>query len=240
MTILIALYKENFAMIATDTRITLLDQTEKPYDDNYSKLCSHYSVWLAGIGYGPLVTTFRSNVESNNTCKTEQFEPIFRMVCNNMLQTLMQPNTLDPNQIYWLLNTTILFTLPYQQDGVFHMTIKSLNFQTGQKELDMNKVSIFPPGNFEDVNQLIQIYEPLIESSSNLDELVYTIARLIKEVSHINQGISNICDFGFLIKDPKKLLLKVNIKEPADIIIEAYNKNCLSNYWKVISEFPLP
>jgi hypothetical protein len=115
--------------------------------------------------------------------------------------------------------------------------LESLDQINGRQGLAVNKIVTLPPENPDTIQHLKLIYEPQIESSACLDDVVFNTACFIKEVSNINQAVSDICDFGFLIKENSNTLLKVNIRDSADTIIEACNKGTLRNHWKIITSF---
>ena len=232
MSIVIAINRENFSMIATDSRITLFDQSEKQFEDNERKLHLYGTIWLAGVGYGPLVCNFRTTLEDRQITDDDRFEPLFKEAHEYTLRNNV--NVLDRKQLMSCIYTVILYSYATIEGGALKIKIGRLEINNMHKSVTPNKVITLPPENPDTISHLKTKYEPLIESNSSLDDTVANTARFIKDVSAINQTVSDICDFGLLIIDDQGKLLVVNIRESADNIIKAHASDTLKDHWKII------
>ena len=232
MSIVIALSREDFSVIATDSRIVPLNPMEKPVD-YHSKLYSYDSLWLAGVGYGPLMTLLHSNLQSNQISEVDQIEPLFKMACDYIRQNIPLEEQISFNE------TGMVYSLVYQNEGLLHTQINLLDQKKGSRPLPINHVLIYPPTDSKGISGLIDSHLFTLAKIPSLDEVIYNIALLIKEVSNSNSWVSNICDLGLLIKEQDNLILKVNVRESADTIIQAHIDKTLRNYWKIIDTYDL-
>ena len=230
MTIVVNIVRDDFSMIAMDSRITLLNPVDKLYDDSYSKLCETKFGWLAGTGYGGFIQALKSAIIEKPIVKVDDVEIVYKEVYKDL-------SIVEPIEV--LNNTMVVYSFPYLNDTnevVFH--IESLNPVHGRAGIkDKNIVVTLPPEESDQMNDVKQKYHPLIENSINMNEIIYKTACYIKEVSLFSNGVSSICDYGLIFKDGP-MLTYANIRGEADIIIQNYLNNNLSSMIKVHRLFP--
>lgn len=228
MSIVTFIIREEFTMIAADTRITFFEPLNgEKFNDNFSKLSCVGFGWIGGVGYAEFVNTFQSSVQNNQIRTTDDIEPIFNSVYKYLKGKY-------PEQM--IENTKVVYSFAYLDNGFLNMHIESINSVLGHTGIRGKNILVsFLPIDSEEMNLIEGKYKNLIEKSESMEETIFNTACYIEEVSNINITVGKICDFGIMIKKSNDLIVQANIRENVDTIKQAYKNGSLANYIKIIT-----
>lgn len=214
MTIVIGVTKEKFSLVATDTRIKLLEPKDKLYEDNQTKIYETKYNWVAGSGFGPIIVSFTNNVQENNIVNLDEMYNLYRVVC---MDVKSQYNELKAE------DSTLVLSYSYKEDNNIRLKIDTISLKSeNMYTFSSNKMFIMPPtGLSEDnIEKTYNKFNPLIQKANTLNELIYQVADCIEEVSKINFNISDICEFGFMFNIGDKFVSKKHLRGRAKDIKE--------------------
>lgn len=228
LSIVVSIIRDEFSMIAGDTRITYHHPNGRTeYNDSSQKIkCVGFS-WIGSVGSAAFLHYFHSFLMNGAIRKTDDIEPFFYLACEEVKKLDNQIN-LDGTQVF--------YSFSYLEDQVLKMHIESINLKIGRTGVrDKNILVSFLPENSTSLEIIETRYRSLIQDSKDMKEVIYYTASYIEEVANINSTVGKVCDFGLTIKQSNSLILQVNIREEADIIKKAYLDKTLDNYLNVVA-----
>ena len=229
MTIVVNIARNDFSMIATDSRITLLSPANKPYDDSYSKLCDTKFGWLAGTGYGGFIQAFRSAIILNPIISADDIEIVYNQVYNDLIKV---------ESIEDVNNTIVAYSFPIVTNNEIDFHIEVIDQINGRRSIRAKNIVVtLPPEESKQMNDIKQKYHLEIEDSIDMNEIIFKTASYIKAVSLFCDTVSSICDFGLIFKDGPRVTY-ANIREEADVIIKNYHNNNLLDMIKILRFVP--
>lgn len=229
MSIVMGLVRDNFSMIVTDSRITLLDKSEREYADEFSKLNFLEFGWEAGTGFGPLMSEFNNMLKSNPIQSIDQVKIRYNEAYNIIKETY-------PNENYKY--TRLLYSCTSLENEQINFHVQTLDQFHGERLIrDKNILVTFPPNDTPEMIESEKKYKSLIENCMSIDDVIYYSACYIEEVNSFCKTVSNICDFGFSIARSDNSLMLANIRESSNVIKQAYHNNTLGNHMKIIKSF---
>lgn len=226
MTVIALINKENYSMIATDSRIMLLNPKDKLYEDRCSKLFFSGFGWVAGIGYGPFISNFENKLTRTQISNLSDIGSVWFEAYQDTKK----------NQYNDRLNTTGI-AISYHEKGnpISSLPISVFDPQSGHYYVKKNGFVSFLPDDSIELNIVKEKYRPLIENSHNIEELIYETACYFKEVSDLNNSVSKICDCGFIVQADNNLIEFMNIREPIETIKYGYKRGNLNEHMKMVS-----
>lgn len=185
MSVVFNVLKNDYSLIATDTRIMLVDTSVSQYSDEYSKLYISKHGWVSGTGVGELIRNMidKLDEEVENNLHEEILKLSSKYNLEDLQRTLISFSTLDDEK------HLKLFFL----GSVYRLIDVKANILIAMQPSDIDEVKW---------NKIYETYsEKITVGRSDLDSDIKTIAEAINEVSKNCLSVSDICDIGILTRD---------------------------------------
>lgn len=224
MSVVASIIKNNYSMIATDSRITLKENSIKLYEDRYSKLFHPSFGWMAGMGYWVFIENFNNMLKQQGISNTADILRIWKEAFTFTKKTKNNEK----------LDTTVI-SYSYRDKINSKMQIGILNPQSGDciSLCNENGLVSFLPDMSEQMSIVEQKYRNPIEESKSMEELIYNMACYFEEVSLFTEYVSDIIDCGFMMETDTTIEF-LKIREPIDTIKHAYKKGTLDKHIELI------
>lgn len=221
MTVISSIIRDNYSLIATDTRILLKEQSkEKKYEDRWSKLADSGFGWLAGMGYNGLIVKFNELLKSREITNINDIYSAFDCAYQ-LTKAIDDDKQVDTTSIVYSYNTDDL------QIGVIGKSI-------GRKYIpDKNVLVTLLPDDSEELKAIEARYKKIIEDSSTIEDVIYNNACYFEEVASKTDAVSTIIEFGIMSKANDDVIEYLNIREPIETIKYAYENGSLMNHVKL-------
>ena len=229
MSIVIGIVKDDFCIIAADTRITYKQPYVKKFDDDSYKLYYTGFGWIGACGYAKFSYVFQDLVNKTQFTLVDDIEVIYQKAYKEV-KGISNDQSIE--------KSGVMYSFAYSENnyGVPDMHIEALNPILGRTGVKgKNALVIFmPPGDEIILENIRNKYETSIETSNSIDETINLIAHLIEDVSKVNNTVSNICDFGLMVKTPNNTITLARLRQLSFDIYKAYEKRCLNEYINIL------
>lgn len=185
MSVVFNLLRNDYSIIATDTRIMLADTSVQQYTDIYSKLYMSEFGWVSGTGVGELIRNMTDKLDddSENNLHKEILKLSNSYTMEDLQKTLISFSTFDNKKQLKL----------FFMGSIYSLTNVQVNNLIAMSPIDIDRSKW---------NEIYNTYNWKITSSLfNLDNDIKTVAEAIYEVSRNCLSVSEICDIGILTRD---------------------------------------
>lgn len=185
MSVVFGLLRNDYAIIATDTRIMLLDTLERLYADEYEKIYKTQCGWVSGVGVGELIRNMTDKLDDQ--INKIRYEEILKLSSKYSLEDLQK--------------TLIIFS---KLDNEEQLQIYYIGNEYSLTKVPKNTLIGMQPADIDDAewNRIYKIcLKKLQNSSLDIYDDIKFIAEGIYIISKKCQSVSEICDMGILLKD---------------------------------------
>lgn len=231
MSIIASYVTDDFLVIATDTRVLHKESPDPDFaGDNAGKLYQTEIGWGSGSGFYELINNFFLNLTQ---CSIKSSEDVRLCYNHTYLHACME----YPKSIDAINGTKVVFSYLTREDNKSFLRIGMLGkdfFDKNTGVLSYESLFVLWPDDVKEsiVEVLNSKYYKLAQGKREINEIVFIISRLFKEVSSISRTVSGICDFGVTVLMDGSLT-SFNIRDSAGNIEQACLSGTLDRYIKL-------
>jgi hypothetical protein len=161
MTAIASIIKDNYSMIATDSRVMPKYPTENIlFEDRCSKLFDSGFGWVAGIGYGVLANNFSNMLKQKILLNTGDVN-----ILTTFDEAYKHTKATDNDD---KIDTTIITYSFFDKNQDSKLQIGILNPKSDNRIVLKNKFISFLPNRTIEMNEIEQKYKKSIEDSNNM------------------------------------------------------------------------
>ncbi|HOV80242.1 MAG TPA: hypothetical protein PK728_09055 [Bacillota bacterium] len=228
MSIVASYVAGDFLVIATDTRVIRKHPgSSEIIDDSSRKLYQTELGWGSGAGHHDFIKAFFVNLTQ---CSVGNSRDVRLCYYNTYLWTCQE----RPGIVEAVNATKVLFSYIAREGDLFSPRIGVLGkdfFESSTGVLERGNLFVLWPDDIsgEVAGEFNGRYCALAKDRKEINEILFIMSGLIREMSGISKTVSGICDFGVTVL-MDGALSSFNIREPAADVEQACLDGTLNKY----------
>lgn len=203
MTIVAAYKRDNYSILATDTRTGYGINHESIifHTDSYDKLLRTNFGWCCGIGSGAITELFQAKIKQHPITEVSGFAKAFNETYSETRDREFPDDEADYHTKVFFTYWTVIDNKLVPRIGVLGKAYGELGEQAVSVEEGKLFVA-FPSGlTVEQMDDLLGRYRSAMSICNNMLDAIFVISEMTREVAGLTRSVSAQCDIGISIQN---------------------------------------